>query len=726
MLICVDGTFRTYRDNVTLDGKFFTVEELTPGSSFNEAALYLRAHENVPELSVYLQCTSEQGQLYRLSRDTFETLHRRKLLIEDSLSKPNFLSTLHFMGRMTHEQLAASASHLGVVDERFSTSESLLREVTIGGSFGPGLSYLVKSGVLNVTLKQPRSASDTLAVKMICFHPREIISAEALRAMAMNGSRVRAELGTPYISLIPVLPERLHFQSAAMRTEIDRSYFRKLLRKIDAFNHLSVAQIDSIIDASRRTEYLAGKAVYRDGDKSMEMFVVYHGSAQAVRVVKDRESIVGYYDIGDHFGAAALLEEEGTDVHTRSATVSAETHLKALVLTRESFGDFAESIIMGLKREFECRRWLLVYRNKVPLQEITRATAVGIGTFGRVWLVRHVPSYGSPEPTAYVLKCMEKSKVLKSGAGVEATVNERAILACTNHPFLPRLVSAYQTRLHVHLLMEFVQGGQLRPLITNKTASTPQTAAFYTANVLCALQYLHQLHIVHRDVEPDNILVGTNGYLKLADFGCAKVLERGRTFTLCGSPNYMPPEIVCRTPQTCKVDMWSLGILTFEMMVGAPPFHAESPPLTFVKMLSFAKGTASSVHETPLNLNDYPRAGDLTTCFRACTVPFPWFFHADAGDAIRACLTVDGDARPSAAAFGDHRFFGGFDMKAIEESKLTPPWVPAVSSQFDATHFEPGHDHNHKAEELNSNLPPANMSQFTGFEYCSVANLGQC
>ena len=100
-------------------------------------------------------------------------------------------------------------------------------------------------------------------------------------------------------------------------------------------------------------------------------------------------------------------------------------------------------------------------------------------------------------------------------------------------------------------------------------------AAFYTANVTCALEYLHRRNIAYRDLKPENLMLDVDGYLKVVDFGFAKVVE-DRTFTVCGTPEYLAPETIRRAGHTCTVDWWAMGVLLYELITGRSPFHGGS------------------------------------------------------------------------------------------------------------------------------------------------------
>ena len=132
------------------------------------------------------------------------------------------------------------------------------------------------------------------------------------------------------------------------------------------------------------------------------------------------------------------------------------------------------------------------------------------------------------------------------------------------------------------MLFEFVSGGELFSRLRKEGRFANDVALFYATEILHALQYLHTKDTVYRDLKPENLLINKDGHIKLADFGFAKIIENDRTYTLCGTPEYLAPEIIKgnKVGYGKSVDWWALGILIFEMLSGYPPFY-DSQPMYF-------------------------------------------------------------------------------------------------------------------------------------------------
>lgn len=174
---------------------------------------------------------------------------------------------------------------------------------------------------------------------------------------------------------------------------------------------------------------------------------------------------------------------------------------------------------------------------------------------------------------------------------------------------------------------------------------------FYAAQVCSMFEYLHSKNIIYRDLKPENILIDKSGYLKLTDFGFAKICE-GRTYTLCGTPEYLAPEILLNKGHGKPVDWWTFGVLTYEMHAGIDPFNDEDPMLIYQKIL---KGK----------------------------IKFPSSFDANAKSLVKHLLEADlskryGNLKGGVADIKNHRYFKGFDFIKLLSLQLKPLYIPKV------------------------------------------------
>ena len=275
---------------------------------------------------------------------------------------------------------------------------------------------------------------------------------------------------------------------------------------------------------------------------------------------------------------------------------------------------------------------------------------------------------------------------------VDHIMSEKAILQAINHPMIISLWGTSQDDLHLYMYMEFVSGGELFSHLRRAGRFTNDTGKFFAASIILAMQHLHgkcsrsrshtqglrcallcatrplrrllfrtALDIVYRDLKPENLLLDEFGYLKITDFGFAKKVE-DRTWTLCGTPEYLAPEIIQSKGHGKAVDWWALGILVYEMLAGYPPFYDENPFGIYQKIL-------------------------------AGKIEFPRHFDVHAKDLIKKLLTADrskrlGNLKAGAEDVKKHKWFRNFQFKDLIDAELAAPVNPDVKGEGDTHNFD--------------------------------------
>ncbi|KAG9004121.1 camp-dependent protein kinase catalytic subunit [Tulasnella sp. JGI-2019a] len=286
---------------------------------------------------------------------------------------------------------------------------------------------------------------------------------------------------------------------------------------------------------------------------------------------------------------------------------------------------------------------------------------LGTGSFGRVHLVQSIHN-----GRHYAVKVLLKEKVVRLKQ-VEHTNSEREMLHRARHPFLVNLWGTFQDNQNLYMVMDFVAGGELFSLLRKSGRFPNPVAKFYAAEVSMAIDYLHSINIIYRDLKPENILIGADGHIKVTDFGFAKFVP-DLTYTLCGTPDYLAPEVIQQKGYNKSVDWYSVGILIFEMLAGYPPFYIEPGP-NGVSHVALYEKILSGV------------------------VAYPNFFEPLAIDIISNCLTTDLSKRYGNMKFGSkdifgHQWFAEVGWERIYKKEIPPPFVPDLGSEGDTSLFD--------------------------------------
>ncbi|KAG7291768.1 hypothetical protein NEMBOFW57_001788 [Staphylotrichum longicolle] len=313
-----------------------------------------------------------------------------------------------------------------------------------------------------------------------------------------------------------------------------------------------------------------------------------------------------------------------------------------------------------------------VTSRKLTLRDFVRVRTLGTGTFARVCLVR--PSHGTEADRnkVYALKILRKTEVIKLKQ-LDHVRHERQILAdVTGHPFITSFVASFSDRDFLYLLLDYVPGGELFTYLRKFRRFDEDMARFYAAEIVLILEHLHEHQggIAYRDMKPENLLLDADGHIKLVDFGFAKRLgnnESGHpveTYTLCGTPEYLAPEVIHNKGHTTAVDWWALGILIYEFLTGYPPFWHQNPIEIYKQIV-----------EKPIVFPQDPP------------------ISAAAKDIIRQFCTIDrsrrlGNISGGAAKVKAHPFFAGVDWDAVYQKRHRGPIIPPVRYPGDAQCFD--------------------------------------
>ncbi|XP_053993385.1 cAMP-dependent protein kinase catalytic subunit alpha-like [Hylaeus volcanicus] len=212
----------------------------------------------------------------------------------------------------------------------------------------------------------------------------------------------------------------------------------------------------------------------------------------------------------------------------------------------------------------------------------TLIALLGVGTFGRVYLARHAKNFKD----YYALKIIKKVDIVRLKQE-KHVATERQILQTISHPFIVSSFGSFETANEICIMMEYVPAGELFHLLQKYGRLSNELARFYVAELVTALRYLHSCNIVYRDIKPENILIDKYGHIKLIDFGFSKYVKN-RTWTLCGTPEYLAPEVLLGKGHNQAADWWTVGILIYELLTGHAPFQGDSVTEIYKRILSHA------------------------------------------------------------------------------------------------------------------------------------------
>ncbi|CAR29851.1 hypothetical protein ZYGR_0AD05390 [Zygosaccharomyces rouxii] len=293
---------------------------------------------------------------------------------------------------------------------------------------------------------------------------------------------------------------------------------------------------------------------------------------------------------------------------------------------------------------------------KYCLDDFQILRTLGTGSFGRVHLVR-----SNHNGRFYALKVLKKHVIVKLKQ-VEHTNDERRMLSIVAHPFLIRMWGTFQDAEQVFMVMDYIEGGELFSLLRKSQRFPNPVAKFYAAEVCLALEYLHLNDIIYRDLKPENILLDRNGHIKITDFGFAKYVP-DVTYTLCGTPDYIAPEVISTKPYNKSVDWWSFGIYIYEMLAGYTPFYDANAMKTYENILN-------------------------------AEIKFPPFFHPDAQDLLSKLIMRDlskrlGNLQNGTEDVKNHPWFSEVVWEKLLCRNIETPYEPPIQQgQGDTSQFD--------------------------------------
>ncbi|XP_076459657.1 cGMP-dependent protein kinase 1-like isoform X2 [Babylonia areolata] len=455
--------------------------------------------------------------------------------------------------------------------------------------------------------------------------------------------------------------DRPCFQSIMMRTGLLRhTEHMDFLRSVPTFQDLPEEALSKIADVLEEAHYNNGEYIIRQGARGDTFFIIAKGKVKVTRrTSKNQDEVMRYLSKGEFFGEKAL---QGEDVRAANIVAADSKGVDCLVIDRDSYLQLIHTLedtndkyedeenTSGVDSEYA----------KLKLGDLSMVATLGVGGFGRVELVQMT----NDDSKTYALKILKKHHIVETRQQ-EHIMNEKKIMIEARSHFIVRMYKTFKDRKYLYMLLEACLGGELWTVLRDKGSFDDQTTRFYTACVVEAFVYLHGRGIVYRDLKPENLLLDNSGYIKLVDFGFAKKTGHGRkTWTFCGTPEYVAPEIILNKGHDISADYWSLGILMFELLTGSPPFAGTDPMKTYNLIL---KGVDA--------------------------VDFPRKITKKAQNLIKKLCRDNpmerlGYGRGGIREIQKHTWFEGFNWDGLRATTLKAPILPLVKCALDTSNFD--------------------------------------
>lgn len=504
----------------------------------------------------------EEEQSYEEKEDTTKSEGEKRFLLACCKSQ------MLFTGFDEDQRMA-------IINQMYKVEVSKGTEIIVQGDTKANLFYVIQEGSFDIFVNNTRVAH---------FVKGQSFGELALMYDVSRAATVKAAENSKLFAV-----HRQAFRTTLRKVMKEQgSRNQRFLRSIKEFEDFSDEDIRLIDMALVRLTYQKGEVIIKQNDEISDRFyMIVSGACEWTKTKKTGESESGDLSLGSYFGERGLITNE-----RRAATVIAKTSVTTLTLSREDFKDligpgdvFANKLASYNQDEVKCTssESSSVHLDVCDLKELTANTVgvLGQGAFGIVTLVADPYTQRS-----YALKAIKKCQIVAMEQQ-KHIVNEMIImrrLAKNYCPFLVNLVTTYKDELRVYFLLDVCLGGELFTILRRRRSFSEKTARFYTACVTQAFAFMHKQHIIYRDLKPENLVLNSDGYLKITDFGFAKKVA-DKTFTLCGTPDYLAPEIVTGQGHGRAVDWWTLGVLLYEMVGSIPPFYDDTPINTYKKII---------------------------------------------------------------------------------------------------------------------------------------------
>jgi serine/threonine protein kinase len=435
---------------------------------------------------------------------------------------------------------------------------------------------------------------------------------------------------------------------------------------------MSYEVLDDLCRRATMRYYEKGEYIIREGDPVTNqscLYIVKRGTVGFEKTFDEKEGPreLGQIFSGSVFGEGSLLNR---DVPRSASCFSAsDDGVECALISFDAYDSVVtQAVTDALKEDFAVKDTGTFSNARLSDLEVLRE--LGAGAYGKVYLVRH-------SVTGRVCAMKEVSISVADEANYGKYIEQEcSLLRSFRHPFIIKVLGTLASQTCVYMALEARLGGELLHAIQSnyEIVSSSKSVRFYIGQVIEVLSYLHRFGIIYRDIKPENLLVGNDGYLTLVDFSVATKC-RGETFTLCGTPEYTAPEVYRMTGHSTVSDWWSVGVLMHELSVGVTPFQGDTTLEIMQAIQRYERLYPDSIH-----LRD--QEDDLNKITVASEKMMKSLLCPKAYDRLgRSSHHNSNDLR-------NHAFFNGFSWKSLRAKTLQPPFIPSVSSKYDGTNFD--------------------------------------